>query len=99
MLKEGMTNMTDSVLIGLSIAGGIITVVAALIGLGFNAGAQSSRIKQNTCDIRDLKKADDDIKVSFLLGQKEVSGKMDEILKAVNKVCERVSTIEGGLDK
>lgn len=80
--------MTDSVLIGLAIAGGIITVVSALIGLGYKMGVLSRRTDENTEDIRE-------IKGTYVVGLKDVNDKLDLVLKAVQGVCERVSNLEG----
>lgn len=84
--------MTDTILIGISIAGGIITVVGALIGLGYNQGVQASRTRQNTADIAE-------IKAVYVVGLKDVNDKLDLVLAKVNNICERVSTLEGRLGK
>ena len=80
--------MTDSILIGLAIAGGIITVVGALIGLGYRMGVLSRHTDENTEDIKE-------IKGTYVIGLKDVNIKLDEVLKAINGVCERVSNLEG----
>ena len=80
--------MTDSVLIGLSIAGGIITVVGALIGLGYRMGCLSSDVKENTKDISQ-------IQAVWGSGLKDVNDKLDRVLASVNDICQRVSNLEG----
>jgi len=80
--------MTNSVLIGLSIAGGIITVVSALILLGYRMGTLSANVKENTRDIEHIQSV-------YVTGLKDVNDKLDKVLASVNLICERVSKLEG----
>lgn len=101
--------MTDSVLIGLAIAGGIITVVGALIGIGYRLGVLSRRTDENTEDIVKVQKDVEDVRKEFVVdlkelrkdlanGERELSKKMDKILETMSDLCERIGKTEQRLD-
>jgi len=84
--------MGDNIGVWIAAEGLIITVVGGLIGLGYRMGGLASDVKENSKDI-------EKIQAVYVTGLKDVNEKLDKVLVAVNDICNRVSTLEGRLNK
>jgi hypothetical protein len=84
--------VTETIGIGIAVAGLVITLVSGLIGLAYKSGVLSRRTDENSEDIKE-------IKGTYVVGLKDLDAKLDKVLESVNLICERVSNLEGKINK